>query len=253
MEENRNYTYTYQKKENKQKNTIGIIIAVFALVAFIGAAAIGSSIGRKKAKKEISATESQTVTQPAEESTTAASVSYRTGPYSVNTGGYTLLFRKEPRKDSEAYLEIPDKKDIEVIEVYYDESAEDENYRYWGKIDYLGYTGWVAMNYLKKEYSDSVVTPEDDTTTTESVSNARISQDEYEPGVYMVSTDGSTLRFKEEPSAVANVIASLPDGLIVTVTEIIEVESDDEVYRYWGKLDYEGHTGYVSMRYLEKQ
>lgn len=252
MEENRNYTYTYQKKENKPKHTAEILIAVFAVVMFSAAAVIGAHVGKKKAAENVSERISQQESASVSENAAAAEPEYKPGLYTVNTGGYSLLFRKEPRKDSEADIEIPDKKEIEIKEIYYDEAAQDENYRYWGKLDYLGYTGWVAMRYLAKAYSDGVVTPEDLSKAAEESSRAAAAvAGAYEPGEYVVHTPDSTLRLKDAPSAVANVLANLPDGTVITVSEITEVSSDDPVYRHWGKTTYNGTEGYVSMYFLD--
>ncbi len=253
MEENRNYTYTYRKKEEKPKNIAAIAISVIAVVFFCAAVVIGVSSGKKKAKNEISVSESINAASVVSEadSTVADLPNYKPGKYSVDTGGYTLLLRREPKKDAEAILEIPDHKEIEINEVYYDESAADENYRSWGKLEYLGHTGWVALNYLKKEYSDTVVTP-DDLNTTEEPTRPPAPAEGYQPGDYTVATGGSTLRFKVEPSRNSDVIRNLPDGVIVRVTEIVEVEGETDEYRYWGKITYEDKTGFVSMAFLDK-
>lgn len=252
MDENKNYTYTYKKIEKRQKNTIGILIAMLAIVFFAAAIIIGVAIGKKQAEEDVSVSES--VQSAVMESQTAAPLqpAYKPGTYTVDTGGYTLLFRKEPKTDADAYLEISDKQVVEVDEIYVDEASTDENYKYWGRLDYLGYTGWVAMAYLSKEYSDAVVTPEDLTTQGPTTEVATVETSVYQTGEYTIDTGGYTLRFKDQPAAESVVLSNLPDGMVVNVIQVVEVEATEERYRYWGKIIYEGREGYVSMQYLRK-
>ena len=257
MEDNRNYTYTHKKSKNDTVRLAALIVLVISVALLLAAIIAGAVSGSKKAKSDLEA--QQTTLPPATTlppETTAAGIetTYKVGTYTVNTGGSSLLLRKEPKKDADAYLEISDGTQLEVYEIFYDGNATEEAYSCWGKCDHLGYAGWVAMAYLDRDYSDSVVTPDDLTTapannTPEETLTWRESL-AYSAGDYNVSTSGSTLRFKETPSRDGEVMANLPDGLLVTVTKVVETEGEDE-YRYWGLISYDGKEGYVSMAYLK--
>ena len=84
------------------------------------------------------------------------------------------------------------------------------------------------------------------------VIDGRLRTSKYSAGDYKVATGGSTLRFKKKPGRNTDVLASIPDGTAVAVLEVIEINETDDIYRYWGKISYNGHIGYVSMAYLAK-
>lgn len=278
MEENSNYTYTY-KRENKKKakepdKKLLLIFIIAFIVLVMLSILIGSAAGKNSAKKkfedESEAVTEQTTEAPTEEITTLL---YDLGDYTVDTGDYSLKFRKNHSTDADVILEISSGTRLTITDIYLDEAAKAAGSEvvYWGQISYYGYTGWVAMNYLKKAYSDSIVTPDQVSTTepsSENVTNENSTADpaqtpgeesttlapssRYNPGDYVVNSGSVGLRFKKTPAANGEVITVIPSGTAVTVLRIVEVESDDEVYRYWGEVKYDGNTGYLSMAYLKK-
>ena len=258
MEDNRNYTYTHKKNQSGNTRTIAMLVLVFSLILLAIALFAGIMSGSKKANKDLASQQTtlpEITTLPPETTTTGIETTFKVGTYKVDTGGSSLLFRKEPKKDADSFLELSDGTEVEIYEIVYDENATEQAYACWGKADHLGYTGWLAMAYLVREYSGSIVTPSENSTSpvadTTEASVAWQESGAYPTGDYNVSTGGSTLRFKETPSRDGKVIDSLPDGLLVTVTKVVEVEDEDEVYKYWGLVSYNGKEGYVSMAYLK--
>lgn len=272
MEDATTYTYKYEKENDKPERSLKVYFAVIIVVFFIAAVVAGIVTGKIKAKKEAETTTVPVTEAPVTEVTEpAVDDTYKPGTYSVNTGDVALRFRAEHNKDAEAILEIADKTKLDITEIFVDENATDEVFRYWGKTKYLGHTGWITMKYLKKEYSDDIVTPDKMTdataettapTSTEAATagetttagtQSATSAPKYTAGNYKVATGGSTLRFKEKPGRETKVLENLADGTAITVTEIVEINDTDDVYRYWGKFTYNGQTGYASMAYLAKQ
>lgn len=95
-------------------------------------------------------TESTTAQPATSESTTAASgTGYAPGDYVVNTGSYTLTFRKTASRSGEVILGIENGTKITVTKIVETTDSNSE-YRYWGEISYKGHTGYVAMTYLQK-------------------------------------------------------------------------------------------------------
>ena len=289
MEDNNNYTYTYRREKKKEiQRTRIIIIAIYAVLA-VFCIIFGVLFGNRSAVK---ARENELSSQQAEESTTEEVTTeepspYKPGEYAVNTEGYSLKFRKDHTTNSDVYLEISDGTKLTVEEIFHDTAAvsSGSDIDYWGKITYKGYTGWVAMNYLKKAYSENIVTPDDITTTEESTTQAPVTTTEapvsttqaptepsnteeapsesataeqttaapkYTAGEYIVSTGGYTLTFRKTASKDGETILSIEDGTKLVVTKIVETSNENEALRYWGEVTYKGHTGYVSMAYLKK-
>ncbi len=264
MEDNTTYTYKYEKEQDKPIRSLKRYFAAVTVILLIAAVCCGIVAGKIQAKKEAETTTEPTVTEEPTSAAPPVDDTYAAGSYSVNTGDVALRFRKEHSQDAETILEIPDKTKLDITEIYIDETATDEVFKYWGKTTYYGHEGWITMKYLKKEYSDGIVTPDDYTDTvsadgtTASGGEATTSgtagtpSSKYSAGDYKVSVDGSTLRFKKEPGRNTEVLSSIPDGTAVAVLEVVEIEETDDVYRYWGKISYNGYTGYVSMAYLTK-
>lgn len=68
---------------------------------------------------------------------------------------------------------------------------------------------------------------------------------------YRVTTNGSTLTLRAKPNTSSTNLANIPNGTILTITEIVQ----GEPIKYntnWGKTTYNGKTGYVSLRWLTK-
>ncbi len=289
MEDNNTYTYTYRREKKKEvQRTRMIIIVIYAILAVI-CIILGVLFGNRSAVRahedELSSQQAE-AEKTTEEPTTEEPSPYKPGEYAVSTEGYSLKFRKDHSTGSDVYLEISDGTKLTVEEIFRDETAalSGSDIEYWGKITYKGYTGWVAMNYLKKAYSDNIVTPDDISTTAESTTQppetttqapvstteaptepasqtepsevtteeATTAAPKYTAGDYVVSTGGYTLTFRKSASRDGETILSIEDGTKLVVTKIVETSDGNEVYRYWGQVTYKGHTGYVSMAYLKK-
>lgn len=296
MEEDNN-TYTVQrqeKKENNEKNAksdkskkneissdlynrriLILVIAAIALVVVLGVV-LGKYAGMRSANKDdgsSSSSSSQEEEQSSDEPSSEEQPSelYSAGEYYVSTGNSSLKFRKDHTLNSDVILEIKDGTKVTITEIYHDENASNESVEYWGKTTYYGYDGWLAMSYLKNAYSDSIITPEElsssENSSGEAPSSEGSSSEEpgssaegttaapstpYTPGDYKVATEGSTLTFRKSASASSDVIMSIDYGVKVTVTRVVDAGGTNEVTRYWGEISYLGYTGYVSMYYLEK-
>ena len=298
MEDNNNYTYTYRKEKKKEIQRVRIIIisiyAVLVILCIVFGVLFGHRAAVKAREEELSSQQAEQEASSTEEITTADPSPYKPGDYAVNTEGYSLKFRKEHNTGSDVYLEISDGTKLTIEEIYHDETAvsSGSDIDYWGKTTYKGYTGWVAMNYLKKAYSDNIITPEDlteesttqapesttqtpeSTTQTESTTqpstepstepssqgsaSTEASTEEsttaarYTAGDYVVSTGGYTLTFRKTASKDGETILSIEDGTKLIVTKIIDTNDANDATRYWGEVTYKGHTGYVSMAYLKR-
>ncbi len=261
MEDNSSYTYTYNADDienQKPEKSLKAIFAVIIVLFLIAAVVLGVFFAKKKAQSDAETTTIPETTaeanMPMTEPVTQAPT-YEAGTYSVNTGDVGILFRKDHAQSAETIVEIPDKTQLSITEIYTDDTATSEDYKYWGKTKYLGYEGWVTMKYLKKGLPEDVVTPDSyNTTEPETIAtvNSGTTVGNYTAGEYKVSAEGSYLRFKQTPGRNTQVLGSVPDGTVVNVIEIVEIEETDDVYRYWGKISYNGYEGYISMAYLTK-
>ena len=283
MEDNSSYTYTYEKKDenSKPERSLKLIFAGVIAALAIFAIALGIFFGVKSGSEPETTTEAPT-TVPESTTAPAPKSPYNPGSYTVNTDGGSLMFRKDHSSDAETILEISDKTELDITEVFFDATAVKDDYMYWGKTEFKGHTGWVAMKYMKKAYSENVVTPDDTTTTAEAVSGTDVSStvlvlptaenesasstqqsateapsttaapSKYSAGDYIVSTGGNTLTFRKGPGTNNETILSFSDGMKITVLEVVDTASSNENLRYWGKVSYQGHTGYVCMTYLKK-
>lgn len=93
----------------------------------------------------------------------------------------------------------------------------------WGKVTYNGVTGYISMEYTKK-YT---------TSTSTSTSSAS----------YKITANPS-LRIRSGRGTNYKQVGSIPYGKTVSVSDI---KSN------WGKVTYNGKTGYISMQYAQKQ
>lgn len=288
MEDNNTYTYTYRKEKKQEAQRIRrIVIIVYAVLAML-CIILGIVFGHHaavKAREEEKASIQAEAESTTEEFTTEDPSPYKPGEYTVTADGYSLKFRKEHTLDSGIFLEISDGTKLTIDEIFHDENvaSNGSSVEYWGKTTYKGYTGWVAMNYLKKAYSDNIITPEDITTdaesttaqpettsqapvtttapvesttapepSTEATTAEPTTDARYSAGDYIVSTGGYTLTFRKTASKDGETILSIEDGTKLTVTKIIETSETNDAYRYWGEVSYKGHTGYVSMAYMKR-
>jgi hypothetical protein len=291
MEDNNNYTYTYRKSKKKDQQRRLVILAAAFCVLLAVVILFGALFGNRAAVKKYEKEQAEAASIAAEQTTEAPEVTednepYKLGEYTVSTGGYSLKFRDSHDTDGKVYLEIAENTKLEITEIYHDEAAaaDGKGIEYWGKTTYKGYTGWVAMNYMKKAYSDSIVTPENLPTTTEPATEPPatepVTQKPTEPatqkpaenttapaeattaapettaapkfatGEYIVNTGEYTLTFRDKPSKSGTPILSIKSGEHVMVTAV--VESSDPDKGSWGEITYLGHKGYVSMDYLKK-
>ena len=73
------------------------------------------------------------------------------------------------------------------------------------------------------------------------------SETAYSPGEYTVPVEGN-LRLREDHSADAKHIMSVPGGTTLTITEIyVDENASDPAEKYWGKTEYKGWTAWVTM------
>ena len=137
---------------------IAAIIVAVVVVAVLASVLI-SILGGKDNKEETTTASAEETTTLTEEITTSPLEAYTPGKYTVNIGeNGKLNIRKEPNKDAEQLGSVPSGTLLEITEIKYDETA-DEDSKYWGRTVYLGWDAWVSMKYLANAYSDTVVTP----------------------------------------------------------------------------------------------
>lgn len=279
-----------QQKEEKKKNPekiikicLGAVIVALIVVVVVASLLLGS-----RSEEETTTVPGDETTTLAEEITTSSAEKYSAGQYTVNVGANgTLRLRKEASKDAEILQDIPNGTLITVSEVKYDETATEEGSMYWGKTVYLGWDGWVSMVYLANAYSESIVTPAEQTTEPEGTSaeeitsagevttNATVPElttsavetstaapetttaasnvagTAYSTGKYTVDAQPH-LNMRDGHSVNALAIAQIPDNAEITVTEVYyDANSTDSYTKYWGKVTYQGITGWVAMGYLE--
>jgi len=112
----------------------------------------------------------------------------------------------------------------------------DSSGNYWGKITCDGKTGYIYMQYTKL-YQATETTEEN---TTYPVSTRP------QPGEYYInSTLG--LRLRSGPSTSSTTLTTIKNGTVITIISVT-ADSDGD---YWGKTEYSGMTGYVSMAYTK--
>lgn len=132
--------------------------------------------------------------------------------YVVNTEKFDLRLRKSPSTKAKILADIPKGTRLKVT----------EQKKGWSKTSYKGKTGWVSSEYLRPlEPGEPEVLPE----TTE----------------YVVNTEKYDLRLRKGPSTSSAILANIPKGTVLTVTE---------KKNGWSKTTYRGKTGWVSTAYL---
>lgn len=68
---------------------------------------------------------------------------------------------------------------------------------------------------------------------------------------YKVKTNGDVLRLRAEPNVSSDILAVIPNGTVINVSEIVEGESINW-NTDWAKTTYDGETGYCSCSWLVK-
>lgn len=94
----------------------------------------------------------------------------------------------------------------------------------WGQVSYGGLTGYVNVSYLTEKVP-SVSTP------TNTVSNGKV----------MYVNESTGLNLRSTRSYTGNLLINIPNKTKVTVSDIVSG---------WGKVTYNGKTGYVNAAYL---
>ena len=77
----------------------------------------------------------------------------------------------------------------------------------------------------------------------------------YQPGIYVVDTEGAALNLRRSYSMNSEILTEIQNSTQVTITEIYrDKEASVGVgdIEYWGRCTYNGNTGWVAMRYLKK-
>lgn len=83
-----------------------------------------------------------------EATTSGASSVFSTGTYTVTAQPH-LNMRENHDVSSLSVAQIPANSTVTIVEVYHDANSTNAYTKYWGKTTFGGYTGWVAMGYLK--------------------------------------------------------------------------------------------------------
>lgn len=254
-----------KKKKNSDGKTVVIIILVFIIGLAIGFIA-GKSVKfpnettetttAETTTVEESTTEAETTTVP--ETTTEAETTetttdsgivcpYNVGKYKV-TNSTGVNMRSEPNSSSTIAAQLSYGDVFNVTEISYNEEAQDEAVRYWGKTTFNGTTGWVALAYAEYQ-KDAVATTAAAQENTTKAATTVIG--DYAPGAYTV-TSTYPLKLRSEHNSNSTNLAQIPTGTAINVTEVYCDSSAEEYLQYWGKISYEGNTGWVALYYTQK-
>ena len=240
MEDKENYTYKYRRDKVKERQRLMIIVLGGFAVLLIVAAVLGAVAGNKSAVKkfekenavtqrdtkegETSAGEEAVTKQPAKQETKAEPI----GVYEVTSDGINVRPNHSLEGDPIGKLNEGDK--ITVYEIYEDKTEGTTNPE-WARFEYNGRTAWVTMKFLRKTADPvSPDMPKDAT------------------GNYKTT---SSVRLREGHSTSDNSLTTIDPGTVLVITEIYEdPNAKDANVRTWGKTEYNGKTGWVSMYYL---
>ena len=248
------------------------------IVAVIVVALLATTIISMRANNEETTVPADETTTLAEEITTSPAEKYAPGTYTVKVGeNGRLNLRKEPSKDGEQILGIESGTVLEIKEIKYDETA-DEDSQYWGRTIYKGWDAWVSMKYLVNAYSGNIVTPgelttadeqttvateqttaateqttasAEQTTAAEEPTTGSSASSAFATGTYKVIAEPH-LNMRENHSVDSLSIAQIPANSTVTVVDVYhDANSTNEYTKYWGKVTFGGYTGWVAMGYLK--
>ncbi len=268
------------KSERLLRICLAAVIVAVVVIAILASVVITMS---KQNNEEETTLPEETTTAFTEEITTSPAEKYAPGQYTVNVGGNGKLnLRKDPSKDGEQILAIPNGTLLTITEIKYDAEA-DEDTQYWGRTVYLGWDAWVSMKYLANAYSESVVTPGEQTTaaaeetttageesttagtqeTTTAGSTAETTtavqetttysgaSSAYATGTYTVTADPH-LNMRENHDVSSLSVAQIPLNSTISIVEVYyDADSTNEYTKYWGKTTFGGITGWVAMGYLQ--
>lgn len=290
-ENEQNEDVSEKKEKVNPEKLVRICIAAIIVAVVVVALLVTTVISMRSNEEETTLPADETTTLT-EEITTSPAEKYAPGEYTVKVGEKgTLNLRKEPSKDAEQILGIPSGTLLEITEIKYDETAEEDS-QYWGRTEYLGWDAWVSMKYLVNAYSDTVVTPGEITTsaeeTTSSSDETTASPEQttaapevttaapeattaapevttaapetttsasagsaFSTGTYTVTADPH-LNMRENHDVGSLSIAQIPHNSTVTVVDVYYDEDSTNSYtKYWGKVTFGGVTGWIAMGYLE--
>lgn len=154
-------------------------------------------------------------------------VSYKPGNYETLADS-GLRIRSLPSTDSSALGKIPVFTKVKVTETN----------GVWGKVNYNGITGWICLSY-----AELVSSSQNTTTTKKAETTAKNSTDNttYKTGNYTV-TASSGLRIRSGAGTQYASLALIPYNEKVAVTQ---------VSGSWGKVDYSGVAGWISLEYAK--
>ncbi len=265
---------------------IAAIIVAIVVVAILATTVMSMTKNEEEttlpAEESTLATGENTTLLP--EATTSPAEKYAPGTYTVKVGDNGRLnLRKEPSKDGEQILTILTGTLLEITEIKYDATAE-EDFQYWGRTLHKGWDAWVSMKYLVNAYSESIVTPgevttapAEGTTAAEEQTTTAVTPEEttaaatapeattaapeaikgssasfsFSTGTYKVIAEPH-LNMRENHDVGSLSIAQIPANSTVTVEDVYhDANSTNEYTKYWGKVTFGGYTGWVAMGYLE--
>ena len=136
--------------------------------------------------------------------------------YVYTQSGSGLYMRAAPNSDGAVVAGIPDGRAVII------QKTQDS----WAYVTWDSYEGWCSMNYL--------LTEEEHAQKLQEFLNI--------PAI--VATENDPLRLRETPSKEGNTLESMPKDSLVVVLRI-----EDE----WAYVDYQGMSGWCSLKYLELQ
>ena len=257
--DNGDYNGGGKKGEKSVKTLIGILVAVLlVLVILLGIAAAVKKNKNKTANGDNVATGSDAVTGISETVTTEAEL-YPTGDYIVSAEG-SLRLREDHSIDAKHIMSVPSGTKLTISEVFIDTNAATPEEKFWGKTEYKGWTAWVAMNYLSKaagadaeattlegESGMAGATTLPGETTTKSGTGGK-----YEVGKYVVTAETGFVRIREDHDVESEALSEIETDEEITILEVYHDEdADDDTLEYWGKVSYDGYTGWVALYYTK--
>ncbi len=98
---------------------------------------------------------------------------------------------------------------------------------------------------------DETTLPEETTISAGTEEITTSAAEKYKAGQYTVNVgENGRLNLRKEASKDAEQLITVPNGQLLTVTEVIYDATAEEGSQYWGKSSYLGWEGYVAMVYL---
>lgn len=252
--------YTEEIKKKIKINPIILLVCIIVVVGLaiivIGGYNVGKQIGLWGETEDTSDTyedendtpkgdKAPVVNVPQKNPDANEVTDYKIGTYTINAAENNVLLYKNSTLD-QIIATIPNLSVVEITEI------KEEC----GKCKFGAYTGWLDMKLLMytpdaklpEETTTPEVTTTDETTT---VADETTTEGQTQPshptttGTYTVDLkgDGQVLNVRSETSTNADVVTTITDGTVVTVSQV----SGD-----WGYITTsDGHSGWVYMIYLK--